>query len=160
MVALDTEVLEVDENTTKQLGLQVTSPLSTIFTEVVPTYPSTGQPIPYLYPMSLTRTAMSFTAAINLLIQNGTARILEDPRLTTISGRTASLRAGTTLNVLTTTGGGTGTVATTQVQSFQTGVTLDITPVVNAGDYITVTLHPSVNAIAPGGSTDLRWRLA
>ena len=40
-----------------------------------------------------------------------------------------------------------GTVATTQVQSFQTGVTLDITPVVNAGDYITVTLHPSVNSI-------------
>lgn len=50
--------------------------------------------------------------------------------------------------LLTTTGGGTGTVANTQVQSFQTGVTLDITPVVNDGDYITVTLHPSVNSIA------------
>ena len=34
------------------------------------------------------------------------------------------------------------------MQSFQTGVTLDITPVVNDGDYITVTLHPTVNSIA------------
>ncbi len=85
---------------------------------------------------------------LNFLIENNKARILEDPRITTISGRTASLRAGETVNILTTTGGGTGTVATTQVQSFQTGVTLDITPVVNDGDYITVTLHPTVNSIA------------
>jgi type II secretory pathway component GspD/PulD (secretin) len=56
------------------------------------------------------------------------------------------LRAGETVNILTTAGGGAGTVATTQVQSFQTGVTLDITPVVNADDYVTVTLHPSVNS--------------
>ncbi|MBV8750783.1 MAG: type II and III secretion system protein, partial [Candidatus Eremiobacteraeota bacterium] len=47
-----------------------------------------------------------------------------------------------------TTGGGTGTVATTQLQTFQTGVTLDITPVVNAGNFITVALHPTVNSLA------------
>ena len=148
MVALDTEVLEVDENTTKQLGLQLSSAVSTQFTEVPPVYPGTSTQIPYLYPMPLIRTPMSFLATINLLVQNGKARILEDPRITTVSGRTASLRAGETINVLTTTGGGTGTVATTQVQSFQTGVTLDITPVVNEDGYITVTLHPSVNSIA------------
>ena len=34
------------------------------------------------------------------------------------------------------------------MQSFQTGVTLDITPVVNTDNYITVTLHPSVNSEA------------
>ena len=110
----------------------------------------------YLAPGSRSRISTSsrssaarcFTAELNFLIANNKARILEDPRITTISGRTASLRAGETVNILTTTGGGTGTVATTQVQSFQTGVTLDITPVVNDGDYITVTLHPSVNSIA------------
>lgn len=58
------------------------------------------------------------------------------------------MRAGETLNILTTAGGGAGTVATTQVQSFQTGVTLDITPVVNSDDYVTVSLHPSVNTFA------------
>ncbi|MDB5028174.1 MAG: hypothetical protein JWO66_1863, partial [Candidatus Eremiobacteraeota bacterium] len=36
----------------------------------------------------------------------------------------------------------------TQLQTFQTGVTLDITPVVNAGNFITVSLHPTVNSLA------------
>lgn len=152
MVALDTEVLEVDEGTTKQLGLQFpTAAISTTFSEVAPTYTSgsnIGQQVPYLNFFPLTRSPISLSAELSFLIANNKARILEDPRITTVSGRTASLRAGETVNILTTTGGGTGTVATTQVQSFQTGVTLDITPVVNAGDYITVTLHPSVNSIA------------
>ena len=155
MVAMDTEVLEVDEGTIKQLGLQFpTAAVSTTFTEVAPvyppgnTYPGAGQQIPYLNFFPLIRSPISFTLELNFLIANNKARILEDPRITTVSGRTASLRAGETVNILTTTGGGTGTVATTQVQSFQTGVTLDITPVVNDGDYITVTLHPSVNSIA------------
>jgi general secretion pathway protein D len=152
MVALDTEVLEVDEGTVKQLGLQFpTAAVSSTFAEVAPTYQSgsnIGQQVPYLNFFPLIRSPISFTAELNFLIANNKARILEDPRITTVSGRTASLRAGETVNILTTTGGGTGTVATTQVQSFQTGVTLDITPVVNSGDYITVTLHPSVNSIA------------
>jgi general secretion pathway protein D len=155
MVALDTEVLEVDEGTTKQLGLSFpTAAVTTTFSEVAPVYPpgntvpGAGQQIPYLNFFPLIRSPIQFTAELNFLISNNKARILEDPRITTVSGRTASLRAGETVNILTTTGGGTGTVATTQVQSFQTGVTLDITPVVNDGDYITVTLHPSVNSIA------------
>jgi|SRR5579883_1185949 len=155
MVAMDTEVLEVDEGTIKQLGLQFpTAAVSTTFSEVAPvyppgnSYPGAGQQIPYLNFFPLIRSPISFTLELNFLIANNKAHILEDPRITTISGRTASLRAGETVNILTTTGGGTGTVATTQVQSFQTGVTLDITPVVNEDDYITVTLHPTVNSIA------------
>jgi len=155
MVAMDTEVLEVDEGTIKQLGLQFpTAAVSSTFTEVPPvyppgnSYPGPGVQIPYLNFFPLIRSPISFTLELNFLVANNKARILEDPRITTVSGRTASLHAGETVNILTTTGGGTGTVATTQVQSFQTGVTLDITPVVNDGDYITVTLHPTVNSIA------------
>jgi hypothetical protein len=83
---------------------------------------------------------------LGLLIRNGTARVLADPRITTISGRTATIRAGDTLAIETTAGGGAGTIATTQIQTFQTGVTLDITPIVNAGNYVSVTLHPTVNS--------------
>jgi len=72
--------------------------------------------------------------------------VLANPRITTISGRTASIRAGDTISIQTTAGGGAGTVATTQLQTFQTGVTLDITPIVNAGDFISVLLHPTVNS--------------
>src|SRR5580698_8417258 len=52
MVALDTEVLEVDEGTVKQLGLQFpTAAVSSTFAEVAPTYQSgsnIGQQVPYL----------------------------------------------------------------------------------------------------------------
>ncbi len=162
IVALDTEVLEVDEGVSKQLGLKFpTAALSTQFTETTPAAPSDGSTAPPLIGLQpITRTPLTLQAQLDFLITNHKARILEDPRLTTISGRTASLRAGETINILTTTGGGTGTVATTQVQSFQTGVTLDITPVVNANNYITVSLHPSVNTFAGnnGGVPQIQTR--
>jgi type II secretory pathway component GspD/PulD (secretin) len=151
LVVLDTEVLEVDETIAKNLGLQMAQPvLSTTLTESSPPIDATtgATPPPTLRFQSIGRTPLTLGLQLNLLIQNGSARILSDPRITTVSGRTASIRAGDTYSILTTAGGGTGTVATTQIQSFQTGVTLDITPVVNAGNFITVTLHPVVNNLS------------
>lgn len=149
-VVLDTEILEVDENVAKNLGLTFhVAALGTTYTELSPQPPpGGGTPPPLLGFGPVTRTPLSAQFDLNFLIQNGQARVLADPRITTISGHTASIRAGDTSYILTTTGGGVGTVATQQIQTFQTGVTLDITPVVNAGNSITVTLHPSVSSLA------------
>ena len=149
LVVLDTEILEVDESAAKNLGLSFSSPVvSSTFSETTPVSPDGGTPPPFIKFQPLTRTPLSFGLSLNLLIQTGKGRVLADPRITTISGRTATIRAGDNIAILTTTGGGTGTVATTQLQTFQTGVTLDITPVVNAGNFITVALHPTVNSLA------------
>jgi type II secretory pathway component GspD/PulD (secretin) len=149
LVVLDTQILEIDETAAKNLGLSLTSPaVGTTFTEITPASPEGGTPPPFAGFQTLTRTPISFGVTLNLLIQKGKGRVLADPRITTISGRTATIRAGDNIAILTTTGGGTGTVATTQLQTFQTGVTLDITPVVNAGNFITVALHPTVNSLA------------
>jgi type II secretory pathway component GspD/PulD (secretin) len=149
LVVLDTEILEVDENVAKNLGLSFGTPtISSTFSETTPVAPDGGTPPPFLQFQPLTRTPVSFGLTLNLLVQNGKGRVLADPRITTLSGRTATIRAGDNIAILTTTGGGTGTVATTQLQTFQTGVTLDITPVVNAGNFITVALHPTVNSLA------------
>jgi Flp pilus assembly secretin CpaC len=148
LVVLDTEVLEVDETVAKNLGLQLgTAALSTTFTEVQPTPSPDGSPARLIGFQPLTRTPISFTAQLNLLVQNGKGRVLADPRITTLSGRTASIRAGDTISILTTTAGNAGTIATTQVQSFQTGVTLDITPSVTPDGGVTVVLHPVVNSL-------------
>ena len=156
LIAMDTEVLEVDEGVSRHLGLSTSSAVATTFTEILPTpNPTTGQTPPLGGIQSFARlpnAAISFTAQLDLLIQENKARVLENPRITTISGRTASLHAGETINILTTSGGGVGVATTTQVQPFQTGVTLDITPVVNEGDYITVSLHPSVSTAIPNGA--------
>ena len=148
-VVLDTEILELDENSSRNLGLQLgnNGAISTTFTEVPPSADANGN-VPRLIGIApFTRTPIQFSATLNLLISNGKARVLADPRITTLSGRTATIRAGDTLSILTTTGGGAGTVPTQQLQSFQTGVTLDITPIITNNGELTVALHPVVNSL-------------
>ena len=65
-----------------------------------------GQPGRYLGASSPVAHADQFQAQINLLLQNGSARVLADPRITTLSGHTATIRAGDTISILTTVGGG------------------------------------------------------
>ncbi len=154
LVALDTEILEVDENTAKNLGIQMSNvvggafSLGTIFSEVAPTPdPTTGITPPLKRLRPLTRTALGFITVLNLAIEHGSARVLADPRITTLSGHTATIRAGDNISIQLQAGGGAGTIATTQIQTFQTGVTLDITPIVNDDGLITVALHPVVNSL-------------
>ena len=149
LVVLDTEILEIDETTARNLGLLLSQPvISTTFSEVSPIPdPTTGQSR-LISIGAITRTPLSLTAQLNLQIQRGTARVLADPRITTLSGRTATIRAGDTIGILTTVGGGPGTYTTTQLQNFQTGVTLDITPIVTPENEVTVALHPVVNSLS------------
>ena len=147
-VVLDTEILELDENSSRNLGLQLgTTSIGTTFSEVQPTPGPNGQTGRLIGFQALTRTGIAFQAQVNLLVQNGRARVLADPRITTLSGRTATIRAGDTISILTSIGGGTGTVATTQLESFQTGVTLDITPIITDSGEMSVALHPIVNSL-------------
>jgi type II secretory pathway component GspD/PulD (secretin) len=149
LVVLDTQILEINETVAKNLGLSFApnSALTTTYSETTPQPNVAGLAVPLLGLQPLSRTPLSLQFQLGLAISNGKGRVLADPRITTISGRTASIRAGDNLTVLTTTGGSAGTVATTQLQTFQTGVTLDITPVLNDDNYIVVTLHPVINTV-------------
>lgn len=153
-IVLDTEILEVDENTAKNLGLQLSNiaggsfSIGTLFQEIPPSpNPVTGVTPPLGRLQRFGRTSLGFIAVLNLAIQHGTARVLADPRITTLSGHTATIRAGDNISIQLQAGGGVGTIATTQIQTFQTGVSLDITPIVNASGLITVALHPVVNSL-------------
>lgn len=149
LVVLDTEVLEIDENAARNVGLQFPgASLQTVFQEIQPTpNPFTGQQGRLIGLQPLTRTALQFSAELNFLITHGNARVLADPRVTTISGHTATIRAGDTINIITQTAGGVGTPVTQQLQTFNTGVTLDITPQVGPSGNVTVALHPVVNSL-------------
>ena len=147
-VVLDTEILEIDESAAQNLGLELPQAvLSTTYSEITPPYGANGQPGPIAKLQQLTRTPLQLTAQLNLLIQKGYGRVLADPRVTTLSGHTASIHAGDTLAILTTTGGGVGTTVTQQIQTFNTGVQLDITPMVNDTGDVIVELHPVVNSL-------------
>ena len=149
LVVLDTEVLEVNDTVAKNLGLQYSNSMTATFQEVQPATPvgaATAPPLMGIQPFAR-QSPLSFNVTLNAAINNNQARVLSDPRITTVSGRTASVRAGDQISVLTTSGGS-GVPTTTQLQTFQTGVTLDITPIVNTDNYITITLHPSVNSLS------------
>ena len=148
LVVLDTQVLEINATYAQDLGLSFSNPqvISTTYSEATPPPAANGNAQRLLGLGPLTRTPLSLGVQLGLAIQQGHGRVLANPRIATISGRMASIRAGDTISVATTAGGGAGTVATTQLQTFQTGVTLDITPIVNAGDFITILLHPTVNS--------------
>ena len=156
LVVLDTQILELDDTSAKNLGITAGTPgtpfLSTTIGEYPPQLSPAGaaagaSPPPFFSIQPLTRTPLSLSVQLNALIQNGSARILADPRITTISGRTATIRAGDNISVLTTTPASVGVPASSQIQTFQTGVTLDITPVINEGNLISVQLHPTVNSL-------------
>ncbi|MDQ2664316.1 MAG: hypothetical protein M3Y18_09870, partial [Candidatus Eremiobacteraeota bacterium] len=86
LVVLDTEVLEVDENVARNIGLQIPQAiLSTTFGEIQPTPDPNnfGAPSRLIRLQPLTRTPLQFTAVLNLLVQKGNARVLADPRITT-----------------------------------------------------------------------------
>lgn len=157
LVVLDTEVLEIDESAARNLGISTPGGvISSVFSEVLPTpNPFTGQPGRMVALQQLTRTPFQFTVAINTLISKGNARVLADPRITTVSGRTATIHAGDQINILTQTGGSIGTPVTQQLQTFNTGVSLDITPLVGPSGKITVSLHPVVNSLTGVSSTGL-----
>lgn len=147
-IVLDTEVLELDETGQKNVGLLLPPALSATYSEIPPVSAVGGTPPPVLGIQPWTRTTLSAQVVLNALMTYGHARVLADPRITTISGHTASIRAGDTLNFTTSViNGNVGSVVTQQVQSVQTGVTLDITPVVNVNNSISVTLHPTVNSL-------------
>jgi hypothetical protein len=142
LVVLDTEIVEVDESASRYLGLQLSGSVGTTFTEITPPV-NTNVGL-----QSLTRTPLAFAATLNMLVNNGQARVLSDPRISTISGHEATIHAGDNLSILTQTAGGVGTPVTSQVQTFNTGVSLDITPIVGSDGMITVALHPVVNSVA------------
>jgi len=72
LVVLDTEILEVDENAAKNLGLSFSTPvLSTTLNETDAERANGGTPPPFLNFQALTRTPLSFGVNLNLLIQSG-----------------------------------------------------------------------------------------
>ena len=144
-ITLDTAVYEVDENAARNIGLQIPGAvISSTLGEIVSPNAANGQ-VP-LRIQQFGRTPISFQAQINLLMSNGNARVLANPRVTTISGRTATIRAGDNIPFVQNVPGGITGVVTQTVLTFQTGVTLDITPIANPDGKVSVTLHPIVNS--------------
>lgn len=158
-VMLEARVVEVSTTDTKKLGIdwdQLNSQ-SFVIVEGNPGPSAPGVPpatLPYVTGLpgrgDIVRQAKAFTTALDLLIREGSARVLANPKIATLNGKAASILIGQRIpfEVTGTTFTGTAGAQTTQIQREEVGIKLTITPLINADGYITTDIQPEVSSVS------------
>lgn len=97
----------------------------------------------------------NFAAVIEFLGTQGNTQVLSSPRIATMNNQKAVLKVGTddffVTNISTTTtavGNSTQTTPNIAVQPFFSGISLDVTPQINADGFITLHVHPAVSNVS------------
>jgi type IV pilus secretin PilQ/predicted competence protein len=119
-------------------------------------FPATGVAFQFGYMTN----SMLLTSKLAALISQGRAKVLSNPRVTTMSNKTATLLAGEKVPYKTTTVSAGGT-ATESWQFLDAGVKLTVTPVVSPDKWVTLTVSPEVSVpqpAAPGAAPTVRTR--
>jgi len=107
----------------------------------------------------MARQAFNWQTAIDLLIHEGKARMLANPKIATLNGREASILIGSRIPFIVTgavfAGGGAAPVQ--RVEKEEVGIKLRITPLINADGYITTQITPEVSSVVgfKGSNNDL-----
>ena len=108
---------------------------------------------------NFTRLPMVFQSFVDLLIHDGNARVLAQPKLVTLNGKEASMLAGQRIPYLVsqTVFAGGAAAPTQTVQIEEVGIKLAITPLINADGYITTDINPEVSSVTDfrGSNSDL-----
>jgi len=108
---------------------------------------------------NFSRIADVYRVVIDLAITDGSARVLANPKLTTLNGKEASILIGSRIpyEVQGTTFAGNAAAPTTTVEKEEVGIKLRITPLINADGYITTTIAPEVSTVVAfrGANNDL-----
>lgn len=101
--------------------------------------------------LNATFDAGDVALTMQFLAGNGTAKILAEPNLTTLSGQPATFLVGGEFAVPTAiVGGGGGVAATTQFRGF--GTSLFVLPIVLDKDRIRLTITPEFSSVNQGGA--------
>ncbi len=98
---------------------------------------------------NFSRIADVYRVVIDMAIHDGNARVLANPKLTTLNGKEASILIGSRIPfVISGTAFAGGAAAPVQqVQKEEVGIKLHITPLINADGYITTQISPEVSSV-------------
>ncbi len=162
-VMLEARIVEVSTDDTKELGIDWDqlnrqgvlivegNPApsgSNEFPDDLPYIPSTvNGNVPGL--QTLSRQAKAFQVALDMLIREGNARVLANPKLATLNGKEATMLVGQRIPFLVsgTVFAGGGAAPVQSVQREEVGIKLSITPLINADGYITTVIKPEVSSV-------------
>lgn len=154
-VLLETRLIEVSADNNNRFGIDwgALSPVSTGFE-----FPASKIQNGYLLQNGV-RRPLSLNLLLDILIQEGDARVLMNSKLTTTNNREATLHIGEKIPYVTQNYNSStiGIGATQQVQHEETGVKIQMQPHVNQDSEITLTLEPEVSSITgfKGPNADL-----
>jgi type II secretory pathway component GspD/PulD (secretin) len=160
-VMLEARIVEVSTNDLKELGIDwdLLNRQTFIVVQGAPAPAPVGQfpsELPFVSGNALrnsinqtTVQAKAFEAAIDLLIREGSARVLAQPKIATLNGRTATMLIGQRIpyTISSTVFAGGGAAPTQRIEKEEVGIKLDITPLINADGYITTTIRPEVSTV-------------
>ena len=171
-VMLEARIVEVSTNDVKKLGVDwdQLNRQGSVFTEntnatitTVTNGSQTTTPVVLNTPgtddiarlHNFFRTPMQFPAFLDLLIQNGAARVLASPKLATLNGHEATMLVGERIPfvVSQTVFAGNAAAPTTTIQKEEVGIKLAITPLINADGWITTTIKPEVSSVLSFNAT-------
>jgi general secretion pathway protein D len=107
----------------------------------VPSTPTKG------FSYSLTNTAGDIKGMLNLLADKSLLNVISSPSLMVLDNHTASIAVGTQQPVNGGTTITTGGVSTNSIQYKDTGVNLTVTPSINAGNMVNMTINQSVTDV-------------
>jgi len=115
---------------------------------VLPFIPNPASGADFLKFQSFSRQAKSFVVAIDLLISEGNARVLANPKLATLNGHEANILVGQRIPFVIqgTTFAGNAAAQTQQIEREEVGIKLHITPLINADGFITTKIEPEVSS--------------
>jgi type IV pilus secretin PilQ/predicted competence protein len=97
---------------------------------------------------NFTRLGQVFRVAIDLMINQGRARVLANPKIATLNGHEASMLIGQRIpfRVTGTVFAGGGAAPVERIEREEVGIKLRITPLINADGYITTQINPEVSS--------------
>jgi general secretion pathway protein D len=107
-----------------------------------------------------TMAPVNMLATLNLLIQKGQAKVISNPTITTLNGYQTSFKVTSKRNYpitsSTSTDPATSTTTSTQtVKTFDSGLTISITPWVSANNQITMEIKPSISEFGDNPNSTL-----
>ena len=157
-VMLEARIVEVATDATRKLGIDwdLLTRQTFVVSEGVPAPTPPGalpSELPFVQGVpgagDISRQAKALQVAIDLLIHDGDARILANPKIATLNGKEASMLIGQRIPFVIqgTTFAGSAAAPTTSIQQEEVGIKLRITPLINADGYITTEINPEVSTV-------------
>jgi len=133
LIEVDMQVLEIDTTFEQTLGIDWSNTANGLSL----TYGEQGVPLGLkakdLFKIGNFERTTPLQATINLLLQEGKARIISKPRLVVVSGKQASFLVGGEIPIESTTTNTTGLTLTSNTTYAQYGVNMTVTPTIRDG---------------------------